>query len=49
MSEGGAEASTSQEREWPLLYRATDGNGDKSKKVKLSTIVSNPFFLPVAV
>lgn len=35
-----AEASTSQERDYPLLYRATDGNGDKSKKVKLSTIVS---------
>jgi len=38
MSEGGL-ASTSQEREWPLLYRATDNNGDKSKKLKLSTVV----------
>lgn len=27
------------EREWPLLIRATDGNGKKDIKVKISTIV----------
>ncbi|BGP23257.1 signal recognition particle, SRP14 subunit [Rhodotorula toruloides] len=27
------------EREWPLLIRATDGNGKKDVKVKISTIV----------
>ena len=46
----GAAASTSsragdstpheeQDREWPLLLRATDGRGKKDTKIKISTTV----------
>lgn len=43
---GAAEPSTSQ-REWPILVRAHDGNGDKSQKLKFSTIVSSTSSSPI--
>lgn len=39
MGDSAGERRADEDREWPLLLRATDGKSDKKAKVKLTTVV----------
>ncbi|TNY17686.1 signal recognition particle 14kD protein-domain-containing protein [Rhodotorula diobovata] len=46
MGDSAGERRADEDREWPLLLRATDGKSDKKAKVKLTTVVQPPDVTP---